>query len=391
MARRRICVVTGTRAEYGLLRWIMRRIADSESLELQVVATGTHLSHQFGYTVEEIRRDGFAIAAEVHMLVSGDVDVAIAKSAGLGLIGFADAFARLAPDMVVLLGDRYEILAAAAAATLMRLPIAHIHGGEASEGAVDDAIRHAVTKMAHLHFVAAAPYGRRVVQMGEDPARVHVTGAVGLDGFLRNTLPDRDALAQRVGLPLNRPLLLVTYHPATLDRHSPLASLGELLSALDEFPEAAIILTKANADAGGAAINAELERWSGERRDRAVLISSLGQTYYLGALREAAAVIGNSSSGLIEAPAAGVPTVNLGHRQDGRLRSASVIDCPEQRSAIASAIRQALDPAFRNTAMQKEPAYGRPGDAAGRIVAILEGCDPAALLIKHFHSIESLP
>lgn len=384
---RRICTVTGTRAEYGLLYWLMREIADSADLTLQIVATAMHLEAAFGHTVDQIRKDGFTVDADVPMDLSSDDPAAIARATGRGLIGLADAFERLKPDIVVLLGDRFETLAAATAAALMRIPVAHIHGGEISEGAIDDAMRHAITKLSHLHFVAAEQFRGRVIQMGEAPERVFTVGAPGLDHFARRALPDRAAVAERVGLVLDGPLLLVTYHPATLGKSDPEADLEELLAALDRFKDTAIVFTKANADAGGRAINAQLESWVAANRGRAVLVASLGSDFYLAALKEAVAVIGNSSSGLIEAPAAGTPTVNIGVRQDGRPRSASVIDCADRRDAIEVAIRRALEPAMQEVLASQTPAYGRPGNVSRLIFERLRSTPLDGILVKRFRDV----
>lgn len=382
---RRICIVTGTRAEYGLLYWLMREIAGDKDLTLQIVATAMHLEPAFGHTVDQIRNDGFVVDAEVPMDLKRDDAVAIARATGRGVIGLADAFERLQPDIVVLLGDRFETLAAATAAALMRIPVAHIHGGEISEGAIDDAMRHAITKLSHLHFVAADVFRSRVIQMGEAPERVFTVGAPGLDHLVRRALPDRRAVAERVGLALDRPLFLVTYHPATLGESDPVTALDELLAALDRFPEAAIVFTKANADAGGRAINARLESWVSAHPDRSTLVASLGSDFYLAALREAAVVIGNSSSGIIEAPAAGTPTVNIGVRQDGRPQSASIVNSADKRDAIETAIRRALEPAMREVLKSQSPAYGRAGDASRRIFELLRNTPLDGILVKKFY------
>jgi UDP-hydrolysing UDP-N-acetyl-D-glucosamine 2-epimerase len=384
---RRICVVTGTRAEYGLLYWLMREISDSPDMQLQVIATAMHLEPEFGHTVDQIRQDGFTVDVEVPMDLTSDSPVAIARSSGRAVAGLADAFERLKPDIVVLLGDRFETLAAATACALMRIPIAHIHGGEISEGAIDDAMRHAITKLSHLHFVAAAPFRDRVIQMGEAPERVFMVGAPGLDHLERKPLPDRKAVSERVSLDLDRPMFLITYHPATLGGLDPVAALEELLAALDRYPDAALVFTKANADAGGRAINARLTRYVASRPDRAVLVASLGHEYYLAALKQAAVVIGNTSSGIIEAPAAGAPTVNIGIRQEGRLRSQSVIDCPDERGAIAAAIEVALAPAMRKVLATQQPAYGRAGNASRAIFERLRSVDLDGILLKSFHDI----
>lgn len=388
---RRICVVTGSRAEYGLLYWLMREIENASDLELQIVVTAMHLEDAFGRTVDLIRRDGFRIDAEIPMQLTSDDQVTIAKSTGLGTIGLAEAFDRLRPDIVVLLGDRFETLAAATAASLLCLPLAHIHGGEISEGAIDDAFRHAITKLSHLHFVAAEPFRRRVIQMGEQPDRVFTVGAPALDNFLRLELPDRAGLARRLGIALDRALFLITYHPATLAGDHPLAALEELLAAFGRFPNAALLFTKANADAGGRAINERLEAYVAGQAERAVLVASIGQEFYLAALREAAVVIGNSSSGIIEAPAAGTPTVNLGIRQKGRARAASVIDCAEWRDDIAVAIHKALDPAMRKAAANDNPPYGRPGNSAGAMLEHLRKTDLRGILIKRFYDLPAQP
>ena len=387
---RRLCIVTGTRAEYGLLYWLMRDIEDSPDLTLQVVATAMHLEPAFGRTVDRIRDDGFMIDAEVPMDLSRDDPASIARATGRGLIGLADAFERLKPDIVVLLGDRFEALAAATAGALMRIPVAHIHGGEISEGAIDDAMRHAVTKLSHLHFVASEEFRLRVIQLGESPQRVFTVGAPGLDHLARGQLPDRAAIAERVGLVLDRPLLLVTYHPATLGERDPVVDLEELLAALDRFPEAAIVFTKANADAGGRAINSRLEAWVAVNRSRAALVASLGSDMYFAALKEAAVVIGNSSSGLIEAPAAGTPTVNIGARQEGRARSASVIDCADRRDAIEAAVRRAMEPAMREVVASQMPAYGRAGNASRLILERLRSAPLKGILMKRFNDLDAI-
>ena len=308
----------------------------------------------------------------------------MARSTGDGLIGMADVFKRLSPDLVVMPGDRFEILAAATAAMLMGIPVAHLHGGEVTEGAVDESIRHAVSKMASLHFVSAEPYRQRLIRMGEDPARVIVVGAPGLDHFNRTPLPSREALMSSVGLDAGRPFLLVTYHPATRGGASPADAVNQLLDALDQFPGQQILMTKANADAGGRTINAELERRAASRPGWA-LVASLGTPRYLAAVTHASALVGNSSSALIEAPAVNTPTVNIGPRQQGRLRAASVLDCAEQSDAIAAAIHTVLVPSFREWAARIAPPYGRPGDAAGTMMAALSTIDLDALRVKRFH------
>ncbi len=388
---RRICIVTGTRAEYGLFYWFMHAVRSDPALELQAIATAMHLEEAFGHTVDQIRADGFRVDAEVPLGLSGDSPLDVARSTGAGVAGIAEAFDRLRPDIVVLLGDRFETLAAAVAAALMRLPVAHVHGGEISEGAIDDAFRHAITKLAHLHFVATEPFRARVIQMGESPDRVFTVGALGLDNLVKLKLPSRAELAERIGLSLERRVFLVTYHPATLGEDDPSVATRALLAALDRFPDVAVIFTKANADPGGRVINAMLEAHVALQPRRAVLVSSLGPSYYLAALKEADVVIGNSSSGLIEAPAAGTPTVNIGVRQKGRPQAASVFDCAEDANAIETAIRRALDPTVDAIIAGDSPPYGRARDAAGAIASRLRDTSLQGLLMKSFHDLTQVP
>ncbi|CAG0980513.1 UDP-N-acetylglucosamine 2-epimerase (non-hydrolysing) [Rhodocyclaceae bacterium] len=384
-APRKICVVTGSRAEYGLLRWLLEEIRGDAGLELQLAVTGMHLVPEFGMTVGEIEADGFPIAARVEMLLSSDTPTGIAKSVALGVAGFADAFARLRPDIVVVLGDRFEIFAAAQAAMLARLPIAHIHGGELTEGAVDDAMRHAITKMSHLHFVAAEPYRHRVLQMGEAPGQVLCFGAPGLDAVLKSPRIDRPVLARELGIPLAAATFLVTLHPATLGQTDDEAVLEALLDALAHFPEAHVVFTHANADRKGRAINARIATYARSRGTGASVFASLGPRY-LSLLACVDAVIGNSSSGLTEAPLLGVPTVNIGPRQDGRLRSPSVIDCAEDAKSIRRAIEKALSPAHKEIAAQRICAYGH-GNSSARIKETLKSHPLEGLTIKRFHDL----
>lgn len=384
---RTIAVVTGSRADYGLQYWLIRALHKSPDLTLQLIVTGSHLSDAFGRTVDQIRADGFPIAAEVPMIAADDSEWAMARSTGDGVIGMADALRRLTPDLVVMPGDRFEILAAATAAMLMSIPVAHLHGGEVTEGAIDESIRHAVSKMSALHFVSAEPYRQRLMRMGEDPQRVIVVGAPGLDHFTRTPLPSRQALLASVGLDAARPFVLVTYHPATRGDMSPIEAVRHLLDALDRVSGQQVLITKANADAGGRAINAELEKYAAAHSGRVALVASLGTPRYLAAVTHASALIGNSSSALIEAPAVNTPTVNAGPRQQGRLRAASVVDCDQDSESIVAAINQVLAPAFKANAATVEPPYGRPGDAAGRMMAVIGALDLGQLRIKRFHDI----
>lgn len=381
---RTVCVVTGSRAEYGLLSSTLRAIDADPALALQIIATGMHLSPEFGQTVRQIEADGFTVDARVDMLISADTEVAVTKSLGLGVIGFADAYERLAPDIVLVLGDRFEILAAAQAALLARIPLAHIHGGEVSEGAFDEAIRHAITKMAQWHFVAAEPYRKRVVQLGEAPERVFNVGAPGLDYLWQQTWMSPPELAESLEFPLSSPLFLITYHPVTLSGKSPVGPMQELLGALEEFPQATLIFTYPNADTGGRALIQCIDDFVGRHAERAKAFVSLGQKRYLNLMRQADLVLGNSSSGLTEAPALRRPTVNIGDRQKGRLKAASVIDAHENRGDIVAAIRQALSPVFQETLRTTESLYGS-GNAAAAIVAQLK--QPLPDIRKRFFDI----
>jgi len=339
---RKVSVISGSRADYGLLYWLMKEINADLDLQLQIIVTGMHLSPEFGLTYKQIEEDGFIIDEKVEILLSSDTAVGIAKSIGLGVIGFADAINRLKPDIIVVLGDRFEILAAVQAAMVARIPIAHISGGETTEGAFDEAIRHSISKMAQWHFVAAEPYRKRVIQLGEAPDRVFNVGVPGLDHLRHLEWIDRHTLENLLEIKLDSPFFLVTYHPATLGRKEPVSAMNELLAALDEFPEMVIIFTYPNADTGGRALIDRLDQWIEENQHRAKAFVSLGQQRYLSLMREAEVIIGNSSSGLTEAPALTKPTVNIGDRQKGRIKALSVIDALEDKNEIASAIKKAL-------------------------------------------------
>lgn len=386
--KRRICVVTGTRAEYGLLRWTMESIRGHEALELQVLVTGMHLSPEFGLTFREIEADGFRIDERVEMLLSSDTPLGVTKSMGLGLVGFADALARLAPDLVLVLGDRFEILSAATAAMMARIPVAHIHGGEVTEGAIDESIRHAITKMSQLHFVAAEEYRRRVIQLGEDPVRVLNVGGLGIDNIRRLKLLDRTELERELGLRFRSRNLLVTFHPATLDGATSEEQMTELLLSLADLSDTTLIFTKPNADAGGRAIVRLLDEFV-LRHSHACLFTSLGQLRYLSCLAQVDAVVGNSSSGLMEAPAFQKPTVNIGDRQRGRLKAASVIDCAPERGAIAAAIEHVYSPLFRRRLDGVRNPYGE-GGSAEKIVVELARVNLSDLIKKRFYDLPSL-
>lgn len=373
-------MLTGSRAEYGLLRWVMLGLRDDPAFELQVLVTGAHLSDAHGSTCAEIEADGFSPLTRVDMELAGDDPVSLGEAAGRAVGGVARALADLEPDLLVVLGDRYEILAAATAATLARVPIAHLAGGDITEGAFDDAIRHALTKLSHLHFPTNQPAAQRLLQMGEDPRHVHVVGSTAIDAIRKLTLLTRAELEADLGAALRRRNVLVTFHPVTLDPVPSKTQLACLLDALEALgPDLGVFFTGANADPEGRALNDTIRRWVSVH-PHARFFSSLGQLRYLSLLSQVDALVGNSSSGIYEAPAVGVPTVNVGMRQAGRLRSGSVIDCAPEAGAIAAAVRRALDDPPR----PGQTPYG-DGHAADRIVAALRAVpDFAALLHKRF-------
>ncbi len=380
MAERRICVVTGSRADYGLLHWVMKEIRGDSDLRLQVVVTGMHLSPEFGLTYEAIEADGFAIDAKVEMLLSSDTPVGIAKSMGIGVIGFADVLDRLRPDILLVLGDRFEILAAVQAALVARIPVAHIAGGDTTEGAFDESIRHAITKMAHLHLVTNEMAARRVRQLGEDPANIFTVGSPGIDTIKRLRLLGRAELEAALGYRFRKTNLLVTFHPVTLEARSSASQFQELLAALGDLAgDVGIVFTLPNADTDGRAIVGLIEGFVASHPS-CKAYASLGQERYLSLMSQVDAVVGNSSSGLYEAPTLGKPAVNIGDRQKGRLHAASVVNCEPRASAIGAAIAKAL---ALDTSGVTNP-YG-DGNSAARIKDCLKRvADPAALLKKHF-------
>ena len=385
MTRRRIAVLTGSRAEFGLLSRVISGLLEASDVECQVIVTGAHLSQTHGATVSEIEAAGVPIAWRVPIELSDDSSTATIKAMGQGMIGFADAYAALNPDLIVVLGDRYEILAAASAATIACIPLAHLHGGEISAGAVDDAIRHAITKLSHLHFVAAAAYRDRVVQMGETPERVHVVGGLGVDLALQTPLMDRAAFEADTGFRFGPRNLVVTFHPVTLDAAQGDAELDELLGALGTLPDTHLAFTLPNADVGNSSIRRRIEAFVADRQT-AWAFSSLGFRRYLSAVALSDGVVGNSSSGLIEGPALGIGTVNVGRRQAGRLRATSVIDCAPLQADILAALERLLSEPFRAGLQQIGNPYG-DGGAAQRVVHLLRTVSLDGLTSKGFFDV----
>lgn len=383
---RKICVVTGTRAEFGLLRWLMEAINNHPELTLQVVATGMHLSPEFGSTYQEIEDTGFQIDAKVEMLLNSDSTTAVTKSLGLGVIGFADTYERLAPDMLVVLGDRFEIFAATSAAMIAGIPMAHLHGGETTEGAFDEAIRHSITKMSHLHFVAADEYRRRVIQLGEHPDRVFNVGGMGIDAIKRIELMNREELEQSLDLTFGEKNLLVTFHPVTLEGGASSATqMHELLAALAELEDTTLIFTMPNADTGGRVLGTMVREFAEEHSNTKVY-ASLGQLRYFSCLAQIDGVVGNSSSGLLEAPAFNIGTINIGDRQKGRLKANSVIDCQPAKQDILDALNHLYSPAFQQTLQTVENPYGQ-GAACEAIIQCLVDFPLQEILKKQFYDL----
>lgn len=381
-----IAVVTATRAEYGLLRPVICALRASGAFEVSLLVTGAHLSEAYGETVREIERDDMPIAARIPILSGDDTPCGVSRTMANALNGFAAYFEAHRPDALLVLGDRYEILAVCCAAMNARIPIFHLHGGETTQGAVDEAIRHSITKMSLLHFTSNEQHRRRVIQLGEQPDRVFNVGAPGVENALHVPLLSKEALAESVGLPLQKPYAVVTFHPVTLEDEPPERQLFELFAAMDAF-DLEYIITKANADAGGLAINRAVDAYAA-KRDNVAAFDSLGLVRYLSAVKYCAFVAGNSSSGILEAPSFGVPTVNIGDRQKGRMQAKSVLQCAPERADIARAFAQALTPTFRKKAAHAVNPYG-DGDTSGKIVAILKRVFSGPLdLKKTFYDID---
>lgn len=369
-ASRRIAVVTTSRADYCHLYWPLHDLRERPGIDLQIVALGPHLSPEFGHTVSEIERDGFPIAERIECLLSSDTDVGMAKTIGVAMLGLADVLGRLRPDLLLLIADRFEMLAPAAAALALRIPIAHIEGGDVSEGAIDEAVRNALTKLGHLHFTTTETARRRVIAMGEEPWRVHRVGAPSLDHLRRSTLPDRGQLEAALGVALDRPTILVVYHPVTLERDTTVEA-DALFAALARFPQQ-ILFAFPNADAGSRALIERARAFCGGRGGAGLFVN-LAPALYWSLLREAAVLVGNSSSGIMEAASLGKPVVDVGIRQQGRERGANVIDAPARADAIAAAIRRALSPGFAASLGDLQNPYG-DGRAAAGIVDVLATC-----------------
>jgi UDP-hydrolysing UDP-N-acetyl-D-glucosamine 2-epimerase len=384
----KICVVTGTRAEYGLLYWTMKSIQANLKTQLSVCVTGMHLSPEFGMTYQQIEEDGFEIDGKVEMLLSSDTSVGVTKSMGLGLIGFADFYERTRPDWVLVLGDRYEILSAVTAAMVARIPIAHCHGGETTEGAIDEAIRHSTTKMSQLHFTSTDEYRNRVIQLGENPQRVFNVGALGIENINRINLLSKLEFEKSIKFNLAELNFLATFHPVTLEKETAEGQLRNLLLALENFPEAKIIFTKANADNDGRIINDILEDYVKKNPLNTILFDSMGQVRYLSAIKHCQVVIGNSSSGLIEVPSFKKPTINIGDRQKGRIQAKSVISCGTDTMKIKKAIDLSLSTRFQKSVENGINPYDS-GNASDKIIRRIIQWPIENILKKKFYNLDS--
>ena len=367
---KRIGIMTGTRAEYGLLKSLMQEINKDNDLELYLIVSGMHLSPEFGMTYQEIEEDGFEINAKVEMLLSSDSPAGISKSIGLGVIGFADEFQRADLDMLILLGDRYEALSAAICALVMRIPIAHLHGGELTEGAIDEGIRHSITKMSYLHFTSTEQYRDRVIQLGENPERVFYVGALGVENIKKINLMTKEELEKSIHFEIDENTVVVTYHPVTLENNTVEEQFLNLLKVLDRNPKIRMIFTKANADTNGRIVNELIDKYTAQNSERACAFMSLGQKRYLSALKYCRIVIGNSSSGIIEAPSFGKPIINIGDRQKGRICADSVINCGYTQQEIQQAMETALTKEFENKARNCRNPYEKENTAANIISVI---------------------
>ena len=383
-----IVVLTSTRADYGLLSGMIKKMMCDKDIKVRVAVTGMHLSPEFGLTYQEIEKDGINIDKKIEILLGADTSVSMSKTMGLAMISFADYFAEICPDALLVLGDRYETLAVCCAALNAKIPIIHLHGGETTEGAVDEAIRHSITKMSYLHFTSTEAYRQRVIQLGENPERVYNVGALGVENVLNQPLLPKEKLGEELGVKLDNPYAVVTYHPVTLNKHNIDGIIRQFLNALDQNPDMYYIITKANADAGGRKINQMLEEYA-MRRKNVKVYDSLGMLRYLSAVKYSEMVIGNSSSGILEVPSLGIPTVNIGDRQKGRIRAGFVIDCAEDTESITNAIKKAKTPEFKEMCKHVQNPYEGRNTSETIVKLIKENIFEKKVQIKKkFYDIE---
>jgi len=385
--KKTICVVTATRAEYGLLKPLIFKLKEDKDIDLKMAVTGMHLSPEFGLTYKEVINDNIDIDEKIEILMSSDTNVGVCKSMAMAMMSFSEYFNRIKPDMIIILGDRYEIFSIASVATVLNIPLAHIHGGELTEGAYDDVFRHSITKMSYLHFTSCEAYRKRVIQLGEDPKRVFNVGAIGLDSIKSIKLLSLNELEESIDFKLDKKFGIVTFHPVTLEIGAAEEQCNELLMALDNFNNMKFIITKANSDTDGRIINKLIEEYASRNKERILVVSSLGQLRYLSAMKYSSMVIGNSSSGIIEAPSFKVPTVNIGSRQKGRIKARSVIDCEVKKDEIILAINKALDLKFLRSIKDIENAYG-DGESSEKIIVNLKKCINGRIdLKKEFYNL----
>lgn len=383
-----ICVVTSTRADYGIFKPLLTKIQADNAYRLHIVATGMHLAREFGETYQEIEKDGFAIHKKIDILVASDTDSGVSKTMGLTALGFADYFEEHRPDLLLLLGDRYEIMTVATCATAFKIPIAHLHGGEITEGAIDDAYRHSISKMSFLHFTSCEEYRKRVIQLGESPDCVFNVGALGVENSMKAPLLSLSDLGSNIDFPLaEKEYFSVTFHPVTMEQDTAEKQVKELLAALDQFPAYRFVISKANSDAGGRKINALLDQYV-VQKPNVLVVTSLGMQRYLSLLKYAAGMIGNSSSGIIEGPASKIPTINIGDRQKGRVQADSILNCEPVKEDIVRTIQTALSDEVQNRAKNTRNPYGN-GDTSNQIMQILKQYFQSPLRpTKQFYDIE---
>ena len=387
MSRRKVCVITGTRAEYGLLYWLLKEIQNDKELELQLIVTGMHLSPEFGHTYKEIEKE-FKINKKIEMLLSSDTPVGISKSMGLAQISFAEAYDELKPDILIVLGDRYEIFSCVSAAMIAQIPIAHLHGGETTEGAFDESIRHSITKMSHLHFTAADEYKNRVIQLGENPSRVFNVGGLGIENIKRLKLLTKEEFEKSIDFKLNKKNILVTFHPVTLESSTAQEQFQELLNAVDELKDTNIIFTKANSDTDGRVINQMIDEYVVKNAHKSIGFTSLGQLRYLSALQYVDAMVGNSSSGLTEAPSFRIATINIGDRQKGRIKADSIIDCEPRKASITKVFEDIYTKNFQNALKIVNNTYG-DGCASKKVIEEIKKVDLDNILKKPFYDTKT--
>lgn len=386
--KRKICVVTGTRAEYGQLYWLMKEIDANSELTLQIIATGMHLSPEFGLTYSDIEKD-FIINKKIEILLSSDTAIGISKSMGLAQISFSEAYEELKPDIAIVLGDRYEIFSAVSSALIANIPIAHLHGGETTEGAFDESVRHSITKMSHLHFTAAEEYKNRVIQLGEDPTRVFNVGGIGIENIKRLKLLTKKEFEESINFKLNKKNVLVTFHPVTLENSTAKDQFQELLDAIDDLTDTNIIFTKANSDTDGRIINQMSDEYVLKNPHKSICFTSLGQLRYLSALQYVDAMVGNSSSGLTEAPSFKIGTINIGDRQKGRIKADSVINCDSSKLEITKAFEKLYSKKFKELLLNTKNPYG-DGCASKKIIKEIKKVDLNNILKKSFYDIKGV-